>query len=50
MCFRKSTVRERAFYFLRECNPLSVFYFGVHFTVVDNKEKRVIEDRSFSAL
>jgi hypothetical protein len=38
------------FCFLRECNPLSVVYFGAHFTVVDNNEKRVAEDRSFSAL
>ncbi len=38
------------FRFLRECNPLSVFYFGAHFTVVDNNEKRVTEGRSFSAL
>jgi len=32
------------------CDPLSVSYFGAHFSVVDNNEKRVPEDRSFSAL
>jgi hypothetical protein len=48
--FSQTHGQGQAFCFLRERDPLSVFYFGAHFTARDNNEIRVIEDRYFSAL
>ena len=46
----KATARDASRCSLWEHDSSSMFYFGAHFTVLDNNEERVTEDRSISAL
>jgi hypothetical protein len=50
MRLRTSTTTGARCCSLWEGDSAFVFYFEAHFTVVDNNQKGVSEDRSFSAL